>query len=54
MQNLIGLHYTTLLIICHCQTQVDNSVIRSTVNLSFRRLLPKISQIQKIQQGTKN
>ena len=27
---------------------------RSTVNLAFRRLKPKITKIQKIQQGTKN
>ena len=27
---------------------------RSTVNLAYRRLLPKRTRIQKIQQGTKN
>ena len=38
----------------HSQTQGENSVSRSTVNLDFRRLLPKITKIQKIQQGTRN
>ena len=38
----------------HRQTQGENVVSRSTVNLSFSRLLPKITKIQKIQQGTKN
>ena len=54
MQNHIGLRYTTLLINCHCQTHGENAVSRSTVNLAFRRLQPKITKIQKIQQGTKN
>ena len=38
----------------HSQTQSENSVSRSTVNLDFRRLLQKITKIQKIQQETKN
>ena len=42
MQNRLGLHYTTLLINCHRQTHGDNEVSRSTVNLAFRRLQPKI------------
>ena len=54
MQNRLGLRYTTLLINCHCQTHGNNAVSRSTVNLAFRRLQPKITKIQKIQQGTKN
>ena len=54
MQNSIGLRYTTLLINCHCHTHGNNSVINSTVNLAFRILQPKITKIQKIQQGTKN
>ena len=54
MQNSLGLHYTTLLINFHRQKNGDNAVSRSTVNLAFRRLQPKITKIQKIQQGTKN
>ena len=54
MVKLIFLRYTTLLITCHCQTHCDNAVCRSTVNLAYRRLQPKITRIQKIQQGTKN
>ena len=54
MEKLLGLRYTTLLINFHHQTHGDNEVYRSTVNLAFRRLQPKITKIQKIQQGTKN
>ena len=54
MGNRLGLLYTTLLINCHRHTNGDNAVIRSTVNLSFRRLQPKIIKIKKIQQGMKN
>ena len=54
MGKRLGLCYTTLLINCHRQTHGDNAVCRSTVNLAFRRLQPKITQIQKIQQGKKN
>ena len=54
MQNRLGLRYTTLLINCHRHTNGDNAVSKSTVNLSFRRLQPKITKIQKIQQGTKD
>ena len=54
MKNRLGLRYTTLLINCHRHTCGNNSVSRSTVNLTFRRLQPKITKIQKIQQGTKN
>ena len=46
--------YTTLLINCHRHTRGDNAVSRSTVNLAFRRLQPKITKIQKIQWGAKN
>ena len=53
MQNCLGILYKTLLINCHCQTPGDNAVGKSTVNLAFRRLQPKITKIQKIQQGTK-
>ena len=54
MQNRLGLRYTTLLINCHRHTRGNNSVSRSTVNLTFRRLQPKITKIQKIQQCTNN
>ena len=54
MENRLGLRYTTLLINFHRHTHGDNAVSRSTVNLAFRRLQPKITKIQKIQQGTKN
>ena len=54
MQNHIGLRYTTLLINGHCQTHGENAVSRTTVNLAFRRLQPKITKNQKIQQNTKN
>ena len=54
MEIRLVLRYTTLLINCHCQTNGDNSVCRSTVNLAYKRLLPKITRVQKIQQGTKN
>ena len=54
MQNFLGLCYTTLLINCHSYTHGENAVIKSTVNLTFRRLQPKITKIEKIQQGTKN
>ena len=54
MERRLGLQYTTLLIICHCQKKGDNAVCRSTVNLAYRRLHPRITRIHKIQQGTKN
>ena len=50
----LGLRYIILLINFHCQTYGENSVSISTVNLAFRRLQPKIINIQKMQQGTKN
>ena len=53
MERRLGLRYTTLLINCHRQTHGDNEVCRSTVNLAYRRLLPKITIAHKIQQGTK-
>ena len=43
-----------LLINNHRQTHGDNTVIRSTVNLAYRRHQPKITKNQKVQQGTKN
>ena len=54
MQNCIGLRYTTLLVNCHRHTYGDNAVSRSTVELAFRRIQPKITKIQKVQQGMKN
>ena len=54
MQKHPGLLYTMLLINCHSQTHGENAVSRSTVNLAFRRLQPKITKIQKIQQSKKS
>ena len=54
MQNRIGLCYTTPLINYHRHTHGENSVSKSTVNLAFRGLQPKITKIQKIKQGIKN
>ena len=54
MQNRLGICYTTLLINFHCQTHGDSSVSRYTLNLDFEVLQPKITKIQKIQQGTNN
>ena len=54
MQKRLGLRYKTLLINFNCQKNGNNIVSRSTVNLAFRRIQPKITKIQKIQQGTKN
>ena len=54
MKRRLGLRYTTLLINCHRQTNGDNAVCRSTVNLAYMRLLTKITRVQKIQQGKKN
>ena len=54
MERRLGLRYTTLLINCHRQTKGDDAVCRSTVNLAYRILQPRITRIQKIQQGTKN
>ena len=54
MEERIGLRYTTLLINFHRQENGENTVGRPTVNLAFRRLQPKTTRVQKIQQGTKN
>ena len=54
VQNILGLRYTTILINFHRHTHCDNAVSRSTVNLAFSRFQPKITKIQKIQQGAKN
>ena len=52
MENKLGLRYTTHLINCHRHHNGFDAVCKSTVNLTFLRLQPKI--IQKIQQVTKN
>ena len=54
MENRLSLRFMTLLINYHRHTHGDNAVSRSTVNLAFRRLQPKITKIKKIQQGMKN
>ena len=54
MGERIGLRYTTLLIDFHSQTNGDNAVCRSTANLAYRRLQPKITRVQKIQEGKNN
>ena len=54
MERRFGLRYTTLLINCHRYTNGDNAVCLSTVYLAYKRLQPRITKIQKIQQGTKN
>ena len=54
MEKRLGLAYTTKLINCHRHHNGFDEVCRSTVNLAFLRLAPKITRIQKMQQGTKN
>ena len=54
MEIRLGLQYTTLLINFHRKTNGDNAVCRSTVNLAYRRLLPKITRVQKNTTGGKN
>ena len=54
MENRLDISYTTKLINCRRHQNGFDAVCRSTVNLAFLRLQPKITIIQKIQQGTKN
>ena len=54
MENIIGLRYTTRIINFHRHESGFDAVCKSTVNLAFLRLQPKITRMQKIQQGTKN
>ena len=54
MENRLGLRYTTKLINCHHHQNGFDAVCRSTVNPFFLIIQPKITRIQKIQQGTKN
>ena len=54
MEKRLGLRYTTHLINCHHYLNGFDAVCKSTVNLAFLRLQPKIKIIQKIQQSTKD
>ena len=54
MENRLGIRYTTQLINCHRYRNGFDAVCKSTVNLAFLRLQPKITRIQKIQQVAKN
>ena len=54
MENRPGIRYTTHLINFHRHHNGFDAVCKSTVNLAFLRLQPKMTRIQKIQQGTKN
>ena len=54
MENRLGLRYTTQIINFHCCRNGFDAVCKSTVNLAFLGLQPKITRIQKIQQGTNN
>ena len=54
MENRLGITYTTKLLNCHRHQNGVDAVCRSTFNIAFLRLAPKITRIQKIQQGTKN
>ena len=54
MKNRLGITYTTKLLNCHRHQNGVDAVCRYTVNLAFLRLAPKITRIQKIQQGMKN
>ena len=49
MENRLSLRYTTLLVNCHCHQNGFEAVCKSTVNIAFLRLQPKITRIQKIQ-----
>ena len=53
-ENRLGLTCKTKLINFHLHHNGFDAVCMSTVNLDFSRLAPKITRIQKIQQGTKN
>ena len=54
MENRLGLRYTTQIINFHRYRNGFDAVFKSTVNLAFLILQPKITRIQKIQQGMKN
>ena len=48
MENRLGIMYTTKLLNCSRHRNGVDAVCRSTVNLAFLRLAPKITRIQKI------
>ena len=50
----LGMRYTTHLINCNCHHNFFNEVCNYTVNIAFLRLQPKITKMQRIQQGTNN
>ena len=54
LENKLDLRYTTHNINCYLHHKGLNAVCKSTVNLAFFMLQPKITIIQKIQQSTKN
>ena len=54
MENKLGLRYTNHIIDFHRHHKGFNAVCKSTVNIAFLILQPKITGIQRIQQGTKN
>ena len=54
MENILVLRYTTHIINCHSHHNGFDAVCKSTVNIAFLRLQPKITRIHKIQQGTNN
>ena len=54
MENRLRIKYTTRPLNCDCHQNGVDTVCMSTVILAFLRLAPKITIIQKIQQGTKN
>ena len=53
-ENKLGLRYTTHLIKFHRHLNGFDAVCKSTVNIDFLRLQPKITRIHNIQQVTKN
>ena len=54
MENILGLRYTSHLINFHCHQNGFDAVCKSTVNIDFLIIQPKITRIQKVQQGTNN
>ena len=54
MEKILGPRYKTHLITFHHHQNGFDAMCKSTVNLAFSRIQPKITRIQKIQQGTKN
>ena len=54
MENRLGITYTTNLINFHRHQNGVDAFCRSTVNIAFFIIVPNITRIQKIQQGTKN